>query len=162
MQCPQFSGAQVEPVGGSLESRDVHVAEDGSPTIRSVRDNDMARFVLLGLVLLMACASLVAAEPVSFEREVLPLLERRCNKCHHDEEPSGGLDLTRIETIRRGGDDLGSAIVPGKPDESPLIQVLTGLKEPAMPEQADPLGLYLTVAEEDESLQPDDLGELAK
>lgn len=89
--------------------------------------------------LLLFVATAQAAEPVSFEREVLPLLERRCNKCHHDDEQSGGLDLTRLETMLRGGDELGAAIVPGQPDESPLIQVLTGVREPAMPENGDPL-----------------------
>ena len=77
--------------------------------------------------------------PVSFDREVLPLLEMRCNECHHPEKQRGGLDLTRIETIRRGGDELGAAIVPGKPEESPLIQVLIGAREPKMPEKGDPL-----------------------
>ena len=85
----------------------------------------MKGFAVLGL-LLAICSVLPAAEPVSFERDVLPLLERRCNKCHHQEEQSGGLDLTRLQTIRRGGDQLGPAIVPGPPDNSHLIQVLTG------------------------------------
>ena len=74
-----------------------------------------------------------ASRPVSFEREVLPLLEKRCNKCHHADEQQGGLDLTRRETIERGGDELGAGVIPGKPDASPLIQVLTGQAEPAMP-----------------------------
>jgi hypothetical protein len=78
---------------------------------------------------------------VSFDREVRPLLEMRCNECHHPEKQRGGLDLTRIETMRRGGDELGAAIVPGKPDESPLIQVLIGAKEPKMPEKGDPLSV---------------------
>lgn len=80
-----------------------------------------------------------ASRPVSFEREVLPLLEKRCNKCHHAEEQQGGLDLTRRETIGRGGDELGAGVIPGKPDASPLIQVLTGQAEPAMPGEGDPL-----------------------
>ncbi|TWU40585.1 PSD1 and planctomycete cytochrome C domain-containing protein [Novipirellula artificiosorum] len=89
--------------------------------------------------MLLLAATAHAAEPVSFDRDVLPLLERRCNKCHHDEEQSGGLDLTRLATMHRGGDELGAAIVPGEPDKSPLVQVLTGAKEPAMPENGDPL-----------------------
>ncbi|QDU89704.1 Planctomycete cytochrome C [Pirellulimonas nuda] len=76
---------------------------------------------------------------VSFERDVLPLLEARCNKCHHAEQQRGGLDLTRRETILRGGDSLGAAVVPGRPDRSPLIGVLTGALEPSMPEDDDPL-----------------------
>ena len=77
--------------------------------------------------------------PVSFEREILPLLEKRCNKCHQPDEAQGGLDLTRVETIQRGGDELGAGIVPGNPESSPLIRVLTGKAEPTMPGEGDPL-----------------------
>lgn len=79
------------------------------------------------------------AAPVSFESEVMPLLEKRCNKCHYPEEQRGGLDLTRIATMLRGGDDLGPAIAPSKPDDSPLIQVLTGAKKPEMPKKGEKL-----------------------
>ena len=81
----------------------------------------------------------VTQSPVSFERHVLPLLEKRCNKCHQPDEAQSGLDLTRVETIQRGGDELGAGIVPGHPESSPLIQVLTGKAEPAMPSEGDPL-----------------------
>ena len=79
------------------------------------------------------------AEPVSFEREVLPLLEKYCNECHHPHETSGGLDLTQLSTMLRGGDDLGPAIVPSKPGESPLIHVLHEGGEYCMPKDRDPL-----------------------
>lgn len=78
-------------------------------------------------------------KPVSFELEVLPLLEKRCNRCHEPDESQSGLDLTRVDTIKRGGDELGTGIVPGDPDSSPLIQVVTGKTEPAMPSEGDPL-----------------------
>ncbi len=75
----------------------------------------------------------------SFDREVQPLLEQHCNECHHPEKQRGGLDLTRLETMRRGGDELGAAVIPGSPEESPLIQVLTGAMEPAMPDNGEKL-----------------------
>ena len=84
-------------------------------------------------------APTVWSAPVSYEREVVPLLEQRCNKCHHPEEQRGGLDLTRLDTMLRGGDDLGAAIVPGKAEKSPLIQVLTGEIEPEMPKKGEKL-----------------------
>lgn len=103
-------------------------------------------FAVLLAVPSVACAqdagrrpSANASRPVSFERQVLPLLEKRCNKCHHAGEQQGGLDLTRRETIGRGGDELGVGVIPGKPGASPLIQVLTGQVEPAMPGEGDPL-----------------------
>lgn len=76
---------------------------------------------------------------VSFERDVFPLLEKRCNECHHSEEAGGGLDLTRLSTMLRGGDDLGAAVVPGHPDKSPLIQVLKPGGDYFMPKDRDPL-----------------------
>jgi uncharacterized membrane protein len=79
------------------------------------------------------------AEIVGFERDVYPLLEKRCNGCHHAEEAGGGLDLTRLSTMLRGGDDLGPAIVPGKPDKSPLINVLNEGGDYIMPKDGDPL-----------------------
>jgi predicted CXXCH cytochrome family protein len=42
------------------------------------------------------------AEPVSFEREVLPLLEKHCNECHHPHKTNSGLDLTQLSTMLRG------------------------------------------------------------
>jgi hypothetical protein len=81
------------------------------------------------------------AEEVSFERDVYPLLEKRCNSCHHAEEVGGGLDLTRLSTMLRGGDDLGPAIVPGRPDESPLIKVLQEGSDYFMPKDGDPLAV---------------------
>ncbi len=84
-------------------------------------------------------ARLALSAPVSFEREVMPLLEKRCNKCHYPQEQRGGLDLTRLDTMRRGGDDLGAGFIAGKPEESPLIQVLTGAKEPPMPKKGEKL-----------------------
>ena len=79
------------------------------------------------------------ADPVSFEQEVLPLLEKRCNECHHPAESGGGLDLTQRSTMRRGGDDLGPAIIPGKPDNSPLVQVLHKAGEYFIPKNGAPL-----------------------
>lgn len=89
---------------------------------------------------LWQCAGVAhSADPVSFECAVLPLLEQRCNDCHNSTKQSGGLDLSRHKTMLRGGNELGAAIIPRQPDESPLIQVLSGTAEPAMPENGKPL-----------------------
>ena len=94
---------------------------------------------LSGLLVLVLIAPQLVSGAVSFEREVLPLLERRCNRCHHPDESQSGLDLTRLSTILRGGDSLGPAVVPGKPDASPLIRVLAADAESRMPLESDPL-----------------------
>ncbi len=39
-----------------------------------------------------------------FERDVAPLIVQRCLECHSAVDPSGGLDLTRYNTLMQGGD----------------------------------------------------------
>jgi mono/diheme cytochrome c family protein len=55
-----------------------------------------------------------------FEKEVKPLLQQNCVKCHGGEKVRGALRLTTRETILKGGDN-GPAAVPGKPEESVLV-----------------------------------------
>jgi mono/diheme cytochrome c family protein len=61
-----------------------------------------------------------AAEDVN-QHDVIPILLRRCTVCHGARQQEGGLDLRTKASIMRGGKG-GSAIVPGKPDESLLIK----------------------------------------
>lgn len=58
-----------------------------------------------------------------FEKEVRPLLVKRCFECHGGSEAEGGLSLASAEGWKRGGDS-GPAIVPGKADESVLVQAI--------------------------------------
>jgi hypothetical protein len=52
-----------------------------------------------------------------FDREVAPILARRCLDCHSGADPKGKLDLSRRATALAGGKG-GPAVVPGKVDES--------------------------------------------
>src|SRR6516225_6998665 len=87
-----------------------------------------------GIVFLLLAASLVgasatmAAEPTPeqiefFEKRIRPVIATHCSECHGEGRAKGGLRLTTGETLRRGGDS-GAAIVPGKPDESLLIEAI--------------------------------------
>lgn len=60
-----------------------------------------------------------------FEKHVRPILVQRCYECHGPdaETPGGGLYLTSRSAILEGGDS-GASIVPGKADESPLIEAI--------------------------------------
>jgi mono/diheme cytochrome c family protein len=53
-------------------------------------------------------------------REVDAILVDRCVSCHGPEQKKGGLDLSRRATAIKGGKS-GTAIVPGSPDESLLV-----------------------------------------
>lgn len=66
-------------------------------------------------------AGFVPAQTPDFEREIAPLLARRCLGCHSSSDPQGSLNLTTLELARRGGDS-GSALHPGNLDQSLLWQ----------------------------------------
>jgi mono/diheme cytochrome c family protein len=73
-----------------------------------------------------------------FRTTVAPILEKRCVKCHGNDTPKGGLSLTSSGALLRGGES-GPAVEPGKPDESLLIEMVSGDK-PEMPRTGQPLG----------------------
>lgn len=81
------------------------------------------------------CGPLVAAE-VDFEREVVPLLIRRCLECHGDVDASGGLSLLTAAGAYKGGES-GLAIQPGQPAESLLLHRVTAGEMPP-PKQGVP------------------------
>ncbi|MCR9247868.1 MAG: hypothetical protein NXI31_22800 [bacterium] len=56
-----------------------------------------------------------------FQRVIEPILERTCTKCHNPDKTKGELLLTTKAGILAGG-EYGPVIVPGNPDESPLLQ----------------------------------------
>ena len=60
-----------------------------------------------------------------FEKQVRPILARRCYECHSGraKELKGGLRLDSRAAILTGG-DTGPAIVPGNQEESVLIDAI--------------------------------------
>ncbi|MDP7276275.1 MAG: c-type cytochrome domain-containing protein [Planctomycetaceae bacterium] len=76
-------------------------------------------------------------KPVSFYRQVRPVLQRHCSGCHFAAKQGGRLMLTSYAQFKKGGEN-GASFVPGKPDDSLLIDYIAG-DEPAMPLEADPL-----------------------
>ncbi len=88
----------------------------------------------LYLMLALACFSVapyaVAAERLSFERDVRPILKEFCLDCHGGNDvPKGKLDLRLKRFAERGGES-GPAIVAGKPDESYLLDRLHDAEMP--------------------------------
>jgi hypothetical protein len=67
-----------------------------------------------------------------FEKEVRPILAERCQKCHGEAKPKGGLQLTSRAAVLAGGDS-GPAAVAGQPEESLLVQAIRYHDEPRMP-----------------------------
>ena len=79
------------------------------------------------------------ASATDFDREIRPLLQERCLECHGEKKQKGGLRLDAKVFAFKGGHD-GPAIIPGKPDRSPLHQrVSSGEEDERMPPKGDPL-----------------------
>ncbi len=93
----------------------------------------MLRVPFILSVALTAAAS--AADPVSFSRDVLPILSDNCFACHGHDEGKRKADL-RLDT-REGATALHdgvAALVPGKPDASELLtRIVTTDADDLMP-----------------------------
>jgi hypothetical protein len=69
-----------------------------------------------------------------FEKKIRPVLVEHCYDCHSEEKgkSKGELTLDSRDGIRAGG-DRGPAVVPGKPDESILINAIRQVGQLRMP-----------------------------
>lgn len=82
---------------------------------------------LSAMLAMLAAMPAVADEELEFfEKKIRPVLVERCYKCHsiQSENPKGGLRLDSRAGMLEGGDS-GPAVLPGKAEESLLIQAVT-------------------------------------
>jgi hypothetical protein len=101
--------------------------------------------VATGFAIVASIAALMGAQsarapidpPISFEKDVQPILEKNCLSCH-GETMQGRLDLRSRDGALKGG-ARGADLVPGDSEASRLYRRVAGLERPAMPAQADPL-----------------------
>lgn len=80
----------------------------------------------------LALRSARADDALGFETNIRPILQTRCMGCHNPEKLKGNLDLTTYENLLVGSSS-GKIVIPGKPDESPLLGVIMHTREPRMP-----------------------------
>jgi WD40 repeat protein len=80
------------------------------------------------------------AAPVSFSKQVAPILLQKCTACHGQTQPKGGFQLHTFEALQKPGDSGESPVSPGKPDESQLYLLISSTdQEVWMPKEADRL-----------------------
>ncbi len=94
--------------------------------------------IVFGLALTASIATLSssvsgAQQPISFTKDIQPILQSSCWKCHGEKLQLSKLDLRTLDAAMKGGEKGGAAIVPGKADESRLYRRVAGLERPAMP-----------------------------
>ena len=83
------------------------------------------------------------AMAVEFAKQIKPLIESACLHCHNQDNAEGDLRLETRELALTGG-SIGPALVPGKPNDSPLYT------------------LCVLSADDDEIMPPVDEGPLTK
>lgn len=83
-------------------------------------------------------------ETVSYYRDVRPVFQARCQGCHQPAKAKADYIMTEVAALVKGG-ETGAAIVPGKPAESHLLELVVtapGEKRPEMPPKEEPLTDY--------------------
>lgn len=77
-----------------------------------------------------------AAAP-EYVKDVAPIFKTYCAGCHNDEDREGKFSLESYASLQKGT-AKGPAILPGDPQGSRIVRVLTGLAKPAMPPKDEP------------------------
>jgi len=81
-----------------------------------------------------------SAARVSYYQDIRPLLQAHCQGCHQPAKARGGYVMTDFAKLLAGGDSGSAAIVPQKPQESYLVELITPQNGKAlMPQGNQPL-----------------------
>ncbi len=65
---------------------------------------------------------------ITFSKDILPIFETSCVGCHGGQNPQAGLTINDHEFLLSG-----KFVIPQKPDESSIYQVISGISEKQMP-----------------------------
>ena len=80
------------------------------------------------------------APPVSFLRDLAPVLVQNCIGCHNAKQSQGKYVMTTFAQLAKGGKaGAGINLEPGDPDSSYLVELCRVDGEPRMPYKLDPL-----------------------
>ena len=81
-----------------------------------------------------------SAAPVSFTREIAPLLQAKCNQCHGAEKSKGNYRLDTFDRLSTPGASGHLPIPSGRPNESELLRLCRAADpDDRMPQDAEPL-----------------------
>ena len=75
---------------------------------------------------------------LTYSKDIRPMFEASCFRCHTGEKPKAGLRLDTLESALKGSKDE-KVIIPGKSKESPLVIAVAQIdEEKAMPPKFKP------------------------
>jgi len=105
----------------------------------------LARVFSASLLALLLSSPVQGAEkktnlPVSYYKQVRPILQAQCQGCHQPAKAKGGYVMTDFTRLMAGGDNEGNAVVPMDLKASAIIKQITPKNgEAEMPKGAKPL-----------------------
>src|SRR5579863_3321898 len=79
-----------------------------------------------------------ADEKVTYQDNILPLIQANCAKCHNEDKRKADLDLTSYQGVLKGSGS-GAVVVSGNADASKLWKAVTHAEDPTMPPNQPPL-----------------------
>ena len=84
----------------------------------------------------LCCSATAADEPVDFGKQIAPIFEQHCVRCHSPGNNKGDVSLATFDDLKSN-----EYVVAGDPDGSYLIELVTSQdgEPPAMPKEAKPL-----------------------
>lgn len=99
--------------------------------------------IRLGIILFcisLTPGHLLGQEPVSFVRDIAPVLVKQCQGCHGPKKVKGGYRVDTFSHLLKAGKSDAPAIVVGRPTESELfLRLTTKDEDDLMPQDGDPL-----------------------
>ena len=116
-------------------------AASSSPQVFSIRFASLVVAIATATQLLsphhlhaqsITIAKVDRSDPVNFQKEIIPILQRKCLACHSTSERQGDLILETPQMTLKGG-DTGPAVVAGNGAESLLLKLASHQEEPVMP-----------------------------
>ena len=105
-----------------------------------------SKFIQILIILSLFLTLQLSAAEISFEKDVWPILESRCIKCHGPDKIEKGkvkhakadLRLDSVKAIQKGGDS-GLVVLPGNAAKSLLYQLTDPDEDDVMPPKGKPL-----------------------
>lgn len=81
-----------------------------------------------------------AEGPVSFQKDIAPILADKCLTCHQEKKAKGGYRVDTFEHVTKAGDSELAPLTASKPDASTLFtRLVTTDEDERMPANDDPL-----------------------
>ncbi len=103
----------------------------------------MRACLLMSLAISLVTPAVFGDEPaakISYYNQIRPILQASCQGCHQPARSQGAYVMTDFARLLQGGESGDPAIVPGQPDDSYLMALITPSDGKAeMPKGKDPL-----------------------